>query len=128
MNAEWRFDANDYQSLRAVRGAALELLREHAEASSDFDACAVVLSELMSNAALHGPPGTIHVGIDWSTEVPVVSVRDGGRGFSPAIALPPPNHEGGRGLYLIERLASTPSVSVDERGCSVSVRLPLRRS
>ena len=127
MRAEWHFASDDFQALRAARGSALELLRVQAEPAADLDACAVVLSELMSNAALHAPCGSICVAIDWSEPSPLVAVTDPGPGFVPKIALPPPSSEGGRGLYLVENLAATPRVDVHESGCTVSVRLPIER-
>ncbi|MDQ2858853.1 MAG: ATP-binding protein [Candidatus Eremiobacteraeota bacterium] len=110
-----------------MRRDALDVLRRYGEPSSDFESCAVVLSELMSNAALHGPGGEIRVTLDWSAATPWFAVSDAGCGFVPAIGLPPPNREGGRGLYLVKTLAATPNVSIDESGCTVSVRLPVKR-
>ncbi|MBD5607084.1 MAG: ATP-binding protein [Candidatus Eremiobacteraeota bacterium] len=127
MRAEWRFDSDDFASLRATRGSAIELLRRNATASADIDACAVVLSELISNAALHAPSGSICVAIDWTEPSPLFAVTDPGGGFTPKIDLPPATSEGGRGLFLVENLAATPRVDVDERGCTVSVRLPIAR-
>lgn len=127
MRAEWRFRSTDFQGLRAARGSALELLRSEAAPSSDLDACAVVLSELMANATQHAPAGSIHVALEWTDDAPLVTVTDSGAGFVPHITLPPTASEGGRGLYLVEKLATTPTVTIDERGCTVAVRLPLAR-
>ncbi len=127
MRAEWNFPSTDAHGLRATRGSALELLRVHAAAAADIDACAVVVSELITNAAVHAPRGSIRVTIDWTGISPTFAVTDSGGGFVPRIALPPPASEGGRGLYLVERLAATPTVTVDARGCTVAVRLPVAR-
>jgi anti-sigma regulatory factor (Ser/Thr protein kinase) len=127
MRAEWRFRSTDFQGLRAARGSALELLRKEAAPSSDIDACAVVLSELMANATQHAPAGSIHVALEWTEATPLFTVTDSGTGFEPRIALPPASSEGGRGLFLVEQLAATPTVTIDERGCTVAVRLPLAR-
>lgn len=127
LRESWSFSASDFARLRAVRRDTLDILRRFGEPASDFESCAVVVSELMSNAALHGPGGEIRVTLDWSATTPSFAVSDAGRGFVPAIGLPPPNREGGRGLYLVKTLAATPHVSVDDGGCTVSVRLPVKR-
>jgi anti-sigma regulatory factor (Ser/Thr protein kinase) len=123
----WSVDGNDLQSLQAVRSRALALLREHGDYCSDFDACALALSELLGNAVRHGPGGLVTVGIDWRRALPRLSVRDLGHGFPLRISLPPGRSEGGRGLFLISRLVGTPTVSGGPAGCTVSVVLPVRR-
>ena len=127
MTTRWQFRSGDFEGLRATRSAALAVLRDHGDAASDFDACAVVLSELLSNAALHAPPGSIGVCLEWSRSSPIFTVHDSGPGFELNIALPSPLREGGRGLFLVAQLAEAPHVRADETGCHVSVALPVTR-
>ena len=127
MDARWTVDGTDMPSLQAARTGAIAYLREQGDYRADFDACALALSELISNAVRHGPGGSVDIGIDWSGAYPLLSVRDSGPGFPMRISLPPGRSEGGRGLYLISKLVGTPTVSTEGGGCTVAVELPVRR-
>ncbi len=113
--------------MQRARTEALDLLQRDGRSESDFDACALTLSELLSNAIRHGPGGHIVLTIVWLEERPTVTVRDGGSGFPLRISLPDRTSEGGRGLFLIAQLAGIPRVTVDDAGCAVSVELPVFR-
>lgn len=115
------------RSLHEIRAAAVAMLRADGDPRADFDACALALSELISNAIRHGPAGTIEVTLDWSGPQPKLAVRDGGRGFPLRITLPDGRAEGGRGLFLVSRLVGPPDVVCDDGGCTVSVLLPVQR-
>lgn len=115
------------KSLQAARAGALAFLREQGDYRSDFDACALALSELISNAMRHGPGGPVTVRIDWHGAWPQLSVNDLGNGFAMQITLPPGRSEGGRGLFLISKLVGMPNVECSGTGCTVSVELPIRR-
>ncbi len=127
VNDSWSVVADDLPSLHVARSGVLRFLREHGEQHADYDACALALSELLSNALRHGPGGTITVTLDWTKARPHLAVHDAGPGFALRIALPPGSSEGGRGLFLISALIGPPGVCVDERGCTVSVVLPVER-
>ena len=123
----WSVESGDLKNLHGIRTAAVEILRSLGEPDSDFDACALALSELISNAMRHGPGGRIDVTLDWSDPRPILAVCDAGRGFALHIALPDGRSEGGRGLFLISKLVGAPLVLCDGNGCTVSVVLPVRR-
>jgi hypothetical protein len=57
-----------------------------------------------------------------------LEVTDRGRGFAPTVAsLPHPDSEGGRGLWLIERLAQSVTwKTVPGEGCHLTARFPRR--
>ena len=114
-------------SLHAIRSAAVAMLQADGDAHADYDACALAVSELISNAMRHGPGGTIDVTLEWGGACPVLTVRDRGRGFPLRIALPDGRAEGGRGLFLVAKLVGIPEVACDDNGCTVSVVLPVRR-
>lgn len=103
------------------------MLRADGDPRADFDACALALSELISNAIRHGPAGPIEVTLDWSEDRPRLAVRDRGPGFPLHITLPDGRSEGGRGLYLVAQLVGRPQVACDDGGCTVSVLLPVQR-
>jgi anti-sigma regulatory factor (Ser/Thr protein kinase) len=74
----------------------------------------VIVTELVSNAVLHGPGGPVEVALDW-----------GGNGFRGQVADPGPGirrgelvprravDEGGRGLFLVDALSDGWGLSDD---------------
>lgn len=88
---------------------------------------ALVLSELLSNAIRHARPlpGAV-VQVSWSLSDGslIVSVRDGGGPTHPHAGHPPPSALGGRGLAIVECLASTWGVQASTGGVTVWAILP----
>jgi len=70
------------------------------------DAVRLAVSELVSNAVMHGT-GRIAVGLGMDAEGVHVVVSDGGAGFSPSgdPSMPPPDAHGGRGLALVSMIS-----------------------
>jgi anti-sigma regulatory factor (Ser/Thr protein kinase) len=88
---------------------------------------ALVLSELLSNAIRHARPlpGAL-VQVSWSLcdESLTVSVRDGGGRTQPHAGHPSLSSLGGRGLAIVECLASTWGVRTTTGGVTVWAILP----
>lgn len=70
----------------------------------------LVVSELLSNALRHAhplPSGQIRVSWRWTEEHVEVAVSDGGAATEPRAGRPALSSLGGRGLGIVEYLAST---------------------
>jgi|tagenome__1003787_1003787.scaffolds.fasta_scaffold20926315_2 anti-sigma regulatory factor (Ser/Thr protein kinase) len=88
----------------AVRGA---LLTGRAWDVRVRDKIALVLSEVVTNAVLHGgvgPDQELHVDMRLGPDLVAFHVYDLGEGFTPT-GLDEPNPRKGMGLYIINRLA-----------------------
>lgn len=74
------------------------------------DDAVLVVSELLSNALRHAhplPSGQIRVSWRWTGEHVEVAVSDGGAATEPRAGRPALSSLGGRGLGIVEYLAST---------------------
>jgi anti-sigma regulatory factor (Ser/Thr protein kinase) len=75
-----------------------------------IDDAVLVVSELLSNALRHAhplPSGQIRVSWRWTEEHVEVAVSDGGAATEPRAGRPTLSSLGGRGLGIVEYLAST---------------------
>jgi len=73
----------------------------------DLDRFQVAVSELVTNAIVHGPPsgeGSVHLGVEISTHRLRVSVDHEGS-FEATSRTPQPDQDSGWGLFLLDRLA-----------------------
>ena len=123
----WVIDSHDIASTTVVRQDIVSYLRRHAEPEASLDDAELVLSELISNGARHAA-GPLWIAIDWSARDPLLRVADLGPGFDVDIHLPPEDTDGGRGLYIVSRLARELEVTRRRAGGTVlSVRLPVSR-
>jgi len=102
-------------------------LREAGLLTATIGDAALVLSELLSNAIRHARPlpGAM-VQVSWALcdESLTVSVRDGGGPTHPHAGHPSPSSLGGRGLAIVECLASTWGVQASAAGVTVWASLP----
>ena len=97
---DWYLDGSDVAATVALRQEIREHLQRHADPESDLDAAEVAVSELLSNLPRHAP-GPAWVSLTWTTESPLLEVRDLGPGFTPDVSgVPPVDRSGGRGLFL----------------------------
>ncbi len=103
-------------------------LERHAAPGSDIAAAELIASELVTNALRHAR-GSAWVSLNWPDEHPVLQVADLGPGFDLEPRLPEdPSQPGGRGLYVVSRLA--PRLDARMRaagGAVVTTELPVRR-
>src|SRR5258708_203106 len=102
-------------------------LREAGLVTTAIGDAALVLSELLSNAIRHARPlpGAL-VQVSWALceGSLTVSVRDGGSRTHPHAGHPSPSAVGGRGLAIVECLASTWGVQDSTAGVTVWAVLP----
>jgi anti-sigma regulatory factor (Ser/Thr protein kinase) len=102
-------------------------LREAGLVGNTIGDAALVLSELLSNAIRHARPlpGAL-VQVSWALGAGslTVSVRDGGGPTRPHAGHPSPSSLGGRGLAIVECLASTWGVQATTGGVTVWAILP----
>src|SRR5579859_4587387 len=104
-------------------------LREAGLVAATIGDAALVLSELLSNAIRHARPlPGAQVQVAWSLcdGSLTVSVRDGGGPTRPHAGHPSPSALGGRGLAIVECLASTWGVQDSTGGVTVWAVLPAR--
>ena len=132
---DWMVSADEAQSVPPLRREIMAQLRRHASRESDFASAELVIAELLSNAVAHGPDRA-RVTLRWDGEHPVLSVAGVGRGRRadrlPEPAVPAdlpadPLADGGRGLYIAERLSRGLDVQARPHGSVVSATLNLRR-
>lgn len=102
-------------------------LQEAGLAATAIGDAALVLSELMGNAIRHARPlPGAQVQVSWALGDGslTVSVRDGGSRTRPHARHPSPSALGGRGLAIVECLASTWGVQNSTGGVTVWAILP----
>lgn len=122
---DWEFQADEAKEALIERKGYLEFLRAACTPDSDYDSALIIFAELIANVIRHAA-GPIQISI-WGNERGSVTLQviDTGAPFHFAPKLPPPNSEGGRGLYIISRLSREVSVSRNEDGNVVRVELPV---
>jgi anti-sigma regulatory factor (Ser/Thr protein kinase) len=79
----------------------------------------LLVTELVTNGVRHGSRrGPVQVAVSLTDDKVRVEVSDGGRGFNPPEApMPRDDGTGGWGLQLVDRVASTWGVKVDDGTC-----------
>jgi len=95
-------------------------------ADSDVDGAEMIFGELVANVSRHAP-GRIDVELTWMDGGAVLEIRDRGKGFDFAVALPDEDAESTRGLYIVSVLGTGLKHTASESGNVVSVQLPVRR-
>ncbi len=126
---DWYLDPTDPEALRELRQDVLAYLGRHAEPEADLAGTELVLTELATNVAKHAT-GPAWVELEWSGDLPALTVYDLGPGFTlETISLPAdPLSPGGRGLFIVSHLVEELRVARREAGSKVSATLPVRRS
>ncbi|MGH2688818.1 MAG: ATP-binding protein [Actinomycetota bacterium] len=81
---------------------------------------ALLVSEVVSNSVLHPRHRSDSLQFKaWLVETAVrISVGDSGTGFTPDVVVPAPTAEGHRGLWLVDMLADSWGISIDETSWS----------
>ena len=130
---DWFFDGEDPEAVSELRREIARYLSRHAADDAALDEAELVVSELLGNTARHAA-GPVWAALGWPAASPVLTVRDLGPGFDPALLESAedrptsPLAESGRGLFLISRLAPEfEAVVRAHKGMEVSVTLPVTR-
>jgi anti-sigma regulatory factor (Ser/Thr protein kinase)/predicted ArsR family transcriptional regulator len=125
---DWYLDPDEGEGIGVLRKAIVGYLGRHARDGSDLDGAELAIAELLGNAVRHAR-GPMWVTVSWPGQRPLLEVRDLGPGFELNPSLPAdPLRPGGRGLYLVHRVAH--DLQVVERpggGSLVSAVLPVER-
>ena len=109
----------------ALARSAVKVFASQAGLGGVSDDLALVVSELVTNAIRYAqPPVELEVGFEVDDHLVTVAVRDGDPG-RPGPVDAPADAEGGRGLLLIDLLASERGVRPDPPGKTVWAVLPL---
>jgi anti-sigma regulatory factor (Ser/Thr protein kinase) len=125
---EWFAEAHDPSIVHAMRKEIGAYLARHAQPGADLDAAEIVVDELIANVVRHAE-GPMWVSLDWTTEEPVLTVRDVGPGFSmpEEFLLPPATALSGRGLYIVSQMARSITDVPRATGAHVRTTLPVFR-
>jgi anti-sigma regulatory factor (Ser/Thr protein kinase) len=123
--SDWHFQGDDAKKALSERNSYLEFLRSTCTADSDFDAAAILFTELVANVVRHAA-GRIQISVRADRHGSVMlEVEDSGAPFAFAPSLPSITSEGGRGLYIISKLSADVSLSRNGDGNAVRVKLPV---
>jgi len=122
----WRFDAGDPRAGYAVKADLMSIIKKLTNCSNvELQACELIFAELIGNCVRHAP-GPLSIALDTSDGMTLHFIDEGPR-FDFAPRLPYDLwSESGRGLYLIQSLARSVSVT-QAPGCGshISVELPV---
>jgi serine/threonine-protein kinase RsbW len=120
--------APDAESVGVVRRQLVAWLEAHPVPQERLDAVALVVSELVTNAVT-AARSTIQVHAVLGDATLEVAVTDDGRGLTVHLDDVPDVDdlfaESGRGLHLVDALASTWTVRADDAGTTVRAQLAL---
>ncbi len=125
----WRFHSSDAFTAHASRHEIMTYLRRMAEDPDAVFAAELIVGEILANTVEHAP-GLVEVHIDWTSDKPVLTIRDTGPGLNALNAALPDDvlDEGGRGLFLIRTLAEKASVRPSPGyGTELRAMLPITR-
>jgi anti-sigma regulatory factor (Ser/Thr protein kinase) len=120
----WRFESEHADGALAHRHAFLELLERHSGWSLDVYAAKIIFTELVTNVMRHAR-GPIQILLECDRTQVTLKIADRGPGFTFTPRLPEDIlHEGGRGLFLISKVAAAVRVESAGSGTSVIALLP----
>ncbi|HEY1428239.1 MAG TPA: ATP-binding protein [Candidatus Tumulicola sp.] len=122
---EWSFEAAEAVRALFEKRNYLSFLRAVCTPDSDYDAAVIVFIELVGNVVRHAA-GPIRISVRTNESGgAILQVTDTGAPFAIAPALPSNTSESGRGLYIVCRFCTEVTVTRNERGNVVRVRLPV---
>lgn len=122
----WKFDAPDAATALRQRMPMVEALRQHAGWAVDEYTAKVTFTELLTNVLRHGK-SPVSVWLYCADDAVQLHVLESGGGFQTEPCLPCPESEGGRGLYLVSKMASDLTIEGDPRGTHIIATLPRTR-
>ncbi|HLI95849.1 MAG TPA: SpoIIE family protein phosphatase [Candidatus Baltobacteraceae bacterium] len=127
-NLAWSFHTSDEETARRVRSELARVTHElHADADTCF-AAQVILAEALANAVQHAS-GHVEVSVECRDDALSINVRDRGPGLIESTPRLPQNvmDEHGRGLFLIQALATEATTHSWGGGTEMRAVLPLQR-
>jgi anti-sigma regulatory factor (Ser/Thr protein kinase) len=107
----WSFDATDAAEASAARRSLADELRVAGMNEENVLVAEMIVAELLGNVVRYAT-GHVDVILDYSADVPVIHLIDGGNGFERNPRLPADAYaENGRGLYIVTELAREFTIS-----------------
>jgi anti-sigma regulatory factor (Ser/Thr protein kinase) len=101
----WTFDVNEAEQAMAARRGFANELRDAGMGEENVLTAELIVAELLGNVVRYAP-GRVDVILDYSADVPVIHIIDGGGGFEHNPRLPADAYaESGRGLFIVAALA-----------------------
>jgi PAS domain S-box-containing protein len=101
----WNFDVTNAEEASGARHALVEKLREAGINDENVLVAELIVAELLGNVMRYATGG-VDLILDYSADVPVIHLIDGGTGFEHNPRLPADAYaESGRGLYIVAELA-----------------------
>jgi len=124
----WTFEAVDAVGAQGSRVAFSRYVGRTCTPDSDIVGCEIIFGELIGNVVRHAP-GPVEIVLEWPEGRAMLHVYDYGPGIAwSGPSLPEAYAEGGRGLYIISRLARSYFIGPnDRRGTHIAVELPVER-
>lgn len=115
--ASWHFESDDAASAADARFAFVAHLHRRSVDPAVVAAAELVFGELVANVVRHAP-GPIEIELAWRADEPLLVVRDRGPRFEIAAPALPDDSlaEGGRGLFIVARVAAPPVVTARPGG------------
>ncbi len=124
---QWRLEVSDPRAAYAVRREFVKAVTDVADATvSDFAACELIFAELIGNAVRHAP-GPLSIALAIEGDGVTLHLIDEGPGFKFDPSLPTDMWaEGGRGLFLVSRMARDVTVTrLPGCGSHIEIGLPV---
>jgi anti-sigma regulatory factor (Ser/Thr protein kinase) len=107
----WSFDVTDSLQARTARQALAAELGSAGMDEENVLTAELIVAELLGNV-LRYASGNVDLILDYSAEVPVIHIIDGGDGFEHNPRLPADTDaESGRGLFIVNELAREFTIS-----------------
>jgi PAS domain S-box-containing protein len=107
----WSFDVADPERARAARLALADELQSAGMNDENALTAELIVAELLGNVVRYAS-GNVDLILDYSAEVPVIHIIDGGEGFEHNPRLPADTDaESGRGLFIVNELAREFTIS-----------------
>jgi len=107
----WNFDAADPEEARTARRSLADELLVSGMHADNVLVAEMIVAELLGNVVRYAN-GRVDVVLDYSADVPVIHLIDGGNGFERNPRLPADAYaENGRGLYIVAELSREFTIS-----------------
>ena len=128
LSERWTFEALDAVGAGGARVSFSRFIARTCTPDSDFVACELIFGELVGNVVRHAP-GPVEIVVEWRGDRAMLHIYDRGPGLQwSGPSLPEAYAEGGRGLYIMSKLARSYDVEPGI-GCGthIAVELPVDR-